>query len=99
MVQAAHRLLLAQNSPTSSLTVTFSGLLRTDTLVRVLCDRQEPQLQFVLRMATALRDKPKPPKDGCAACVFSPSAAQVHSPARHAQALVWRVRDPGPCTP
>ncbi|KAK9839797.1 hypothetical protein WJX81_002359 [Elliptochloris bilobata] len=35
---------------------------RTDTLVRVLRDLQDPRLRFVLRVATALRDKPKPPK-------------------------------------
>lgn len=35
--------------------------------MRLLRDRQEPQLRFVLRVATALRDKPKPPKGGCAA--------------------------------
>ena len=41
-------------------------LPRTDTCVRLLRDPQDPRLRFVLRIATALRDKPKPPKPRCA---------------------------------
>lgn len=59
---------LVQLGPSSGPLVICWGLLRTDTLVRLLRDRQEPQMRFVLRVATALRDKPKPPKGGCVAC-------------------------------
>jgi len=50
--------------------------------VRLLHDPQDPRLCFVLRVAAALRDKPKPPKPGCAlrtpACA-PPAAAEPRS--------------------
>jgi hypothetical protein len=50
---------------------------RTDTLVRLLHDPWDPRLCFVLRVAAALRDKPKPPKPGCA--LRAPAGARAGS--------------------
>lgn len=36
--------------------------------MRLVRDPADPQLRFVLRVAAALRDKPKPPKPGFAPC-------------------------------